>query len=58
MQNEIAFLCQQIETHKDQNHSMLLEQHKLKLQIASREREKILQEGDMSCLLSLIFPSL
>lgn len=50
MQAKLSFLRPQVEAYENQQRLLNLERHQLRLQIAVREKERILQEGDITHL--------
>jgi hypothetical protein len=50
MQAELSFLRPQVEAYENQQRLLSLEHHQLRLEIAVREKERILQEGDITHL--------
>lgn len=50
MQAELSFLRPQVEAYENQQRLLNLERHQLRLEIAVREKERILQEGDITHL--------
>jgi len=58
VQAELSFLRTQVEVYKNQQWLLTMERHQLRLQVAVREKERILQEGDythLSLFVSLTF---
>jgi len=58
MQAELSFLRPQVEVYKNQQWLLTMEHHQLRLELAVREKERILQEGDfthLSLFISLAF---
>lgn len=48
MQDKLSFLRLQIEVYKNQWWLLQIEHYQLELEIVAREKERILQEGDLS----------